>query len=603
MTRRFHCLMAGLAVGLGGALASAEAPTCGGIPATVYVDESGRVVGGILDGSMYMGMLLGTEGDDVIVGTDGDDLIIGYEGDDIICGGEGRDRLWGHAGDDHIDGGRGVDYIHAGFGCDGCEGEEELCCEEPFAPTTPAQVVGGELYTNAGDTRFGRFERADGQVLEVFGTKDAFGLAEQVTQFWLTDQAGDTTRVMLDGAGRPAAFVSEEGAWLSFDWANDPVVLINGVSPNGEVQVTLSYNTETGDVGGRQASFAGPPVAAQPQNLSPRGGVATRFLAAPSNRRAEDVLSTSHSLGPDSGGGGTSSSTSASSLPADQIQVTFERCGSPITDGEVVVKIRRDDGMTASYPATALPGTGVYTASVPTDPEDVTDFGEYCSSVFSTIGISCNYFDNAPPSADVAICAQIAAAIDLSIFGPTGEGVPIFALCEAGMLAGRLYCATLGQSPPGGGPSVADGICAVIEAGINFIAEDDVTVFAEGFAPGVGFVTSSFMTAPGTGPFPDFDLQFSESPSITSFTTSPSDPAPGQSYVARAVVVCLPPNTFVRMTIVGTDGYTDSRTCVLGGGLDVCNLSVPGAAAGVRDTITVEALIDDGPRRTIAIVF
>lgn len=46
------------------------APTCHGLPATIYV-RNGRIVGGPDHGKRYRGVLRGTPGNDVIVGTEG----------------------------------------------------------------------------------------------------------------------------------------------------------------------------------------------------------------------------------------------------------------------------------------------------------------------------------------------------------------------------------------------------------------------------------------------------------------------------------------------------------------------------------------------------
>jgi len=102
-------------------------PRCDGALATVYIDEQGTIVGGLLDGLPYGGLLLGSQGADVIVGSDGDDLLQGLGGDDRICagagndialGGRGRDALFGEAGDDILMGGRDADRLDGGDGRD-----------------------------------------------------------------------------------------------------------------------------------------------------------------------------------------------------------------------------------------------------------------------------------------------------------------------------------------------------------------------------------------------------------------------------------------------------------------------------------------------------
>lgn len=76
-----------------------EVPFCNNLIATVYVDPCGFIVGGLLDGQPYRGVLLGTFGRDVIVGTERSEIIISFRGDDVICGNGGFDRIlnpYGH---------------------------------------------------------------------------------------------------------------------------------------------------------------------------------------------------------------------------------------------------------------------------------------------------------------------------------------------------------------------------------------------------------------------------------------------------------------------------------------------------------------------------
>ena len=76
-------------------------------------------------------------------------------------------------------------------------------------------------------------------------------------------------------------------------------------------------------------------------------------------------------------------------------------------------------------------------------------------------------------------------------------------------------------------------------------------------------------------------------PTIDSFILDPSFPARGQNYVASATFHCVPIGSTITMSIVGTDGYTDSRTTTVDTTSGIANLYVPGAATGVKDVCTV----------------
>jgi hypothetical protein len=99
-------------------------PVCNGERATVFVDGSGTIVGGALDGHPYGGVLIGSFGRDVMAGTDGDDHVVGLLGDDVICGEDGHDSLFGGFGHDQLFGGPGDDLLFGGAGADGLDGGE-----------------------------------------------------------------------------------------------------------------------------------------------------------------------------------------------------------------------------------------------------------------------------------------------------------------------------------------------------------------------------------------------------------------------------------------------------------------------------------------------
>ena len=107
--------------------ASAAAPSCNGVAATIYVNAQNVVVGGPNSGQPYAGKLNGTPGNDVMVGTAGNDefsarggrdVVCGRDGNDELEGGPGADRLFGEGGNDLLAGERGNDEMTGGAGAD-----------------------------------------------------------------------------------------------------------------------------------------------------------------------------------------------------------------------------------------------------------------------------------------------------------------------------------------------------------------------------------------------------------------------------------------------------------------------------------------------------
>lgn len=82
----------------------------------------------------------------------------------------------------------------------------------------------------------------------------------------------------------------------------------------------------------------------------------------------------------------------------------------------------------------------------------------------------------------------------------------------------------------------------------------------------------------------------------------PFDPLPGEDYTVTVTYNCYLSSTFsARMSIVGTDDYSDLKVCYTG---PICVLIVPGAEALVRDD--VEIRIQNGQTtisRMVVVIF
>ena len=96
-------------------------------------------------------------------------------------------------------------------------------------------------------------------------------------------------------------------------------------------------------------------------------------------------------------------------------------------------------------------------------------------------------------------------------------------------------------------------------------------------------------------------------PAINAFKLEPSAPIHGEDYVATAYLSCIPAGTLITMSIVGTDGYTDSQSQTVGTDSPHIDATshVPGAESGVYDVCTVVVTPPGGPSltKTASLVF
>ena len=94
-------------------------------------------------------------------------------------------------------------------------------------------------------------------------------------------------------------------------------------------------------------------------------------------------------------------------------------------------------------------------------------------------------------------------------------------------------------------------------------------------------------------------MEFEGSPAVDSFTISPLNPSPDQSYAVEAKIDCYPTfeSPITSLSVRGTDDYTDT----VSNASALVSMSVPGAEDGVKDIIKL--MLGDQVLGTKTIVF
>lgn len=471
-----------------------------------------------------------------------------------IEGGSGFDVV----GDD------GTNVVHTLRGTGFEETTEEVCEDDVQLPTF-------ELYINPSDPLLLSVEGEDGTKIEYFGSKDASGLATSLETIFYTDANGDESVIEVDENGRPTRILTPIGDVLTFDWLSETEVVAGLVSADGELQVSTVVDVSGS---GSPQPIAVPTLAVQG---APRGGLSIEAIAAPTAISATPALLTA-----------TSGSV-----------VTVKKCDDePVENATVKMIVQPDSGVSFVVPATYI-GAGNYEAAIPTKDVNAGETAEsICESVLDVLSL-CFLVEPIPPAGITQICLGLAAAVDLALGGPTGEGAAIFAACNAGLLGYQAACKA-NPSPAPGAPGLLDVLCANIGDIVDRAIGEDYLLTPIVSVPGQGNFTAPAQSALVSGPFPSFNVETGDEVEIASFTVSPADPGPGQSYVATVNIECAPPNSTVTISVVGTDGFTSSTTCQISSD-GVCTLNVPGGAAGVSDVVTVS--VAGGPTRTVGLVF
>jgi hypothetical protein len=422
------------------------------------------------------------------------------------------------------------------------------------------------LFTNPSDPLLLRVGADDGTVVEYFGQKNRAGLAQSLEV--IAVQAADgTTIIEVDAEGRPTKLVAPTGDTFWVTWLSDSVVLASVVSADGTIQANAVVDLVN-------PVFAGP-TEVSVRNRKLRGSTSPLTTVTPPGSLPDELP-----IG--------APSTSL-------IDVTI--CGVPSIDSTVMMSVKPSSGLSFNVPAKHL-GDGRYSASIPIPQASASaSTDEICESVLEVL-TEAFLFEAFPAGSAANICTALVAAIDFAAGGPSDAGSAIREACEAAFgayqTAGRLNT----ESGIPGSPGIFSAICANLSGAVDRAVGTRYMLNPIAFVPGHGTVSGTPKFAPISGPFPYFSVRAGSDDEIVSFRTTPVDPGRFQGYVATVSIACPSPGTPVTLSIVGSDGYTDSVTFSLQGNSDV-HLFVLGADIGVVDVITVT--IDGELSRTISL--
>jgi len=297
-----------------------------------------------------------------------------------------------------------------------------------------------------------------------------------------------------------------------------------------------------------------------------------------------------------------------SSSTTNSSSIFVNRCGTPLSGAYVSLSVEQTGQKARYYTATPL-SEGRYVANIPIGGETMgKKVDEACKSVINTVGKGCDAAQQLKLGAN-AICAKIALSS-----GPLAPKVG--AACLVGINAYAFYCATANWSPEGLVPgakwtSPGEAVCSLIgkglDRGIDYFGEElvySVNIAHENLniQKGEGY-HEDVKTSPANGPYPDININIEGEPVLTQLRADPPNPAEGKDYEALVSLSCASQGNVLGITIVGSDGYTDSKTCT---GLEEdnnmdCYLRVPGAEGGVKDIITIT--LDGSEIGNLTVVF
>ncbi|SHF42372.1 hypothetical protein SAMN05444274_105166 [Mariniphaga anaerophila] len=448
-------------------------------------------------------------------------------------------------------------------------------CEKLFKSKDDDSNVaeGSYIATNASDPEFVKLVTKDGEIINVFGTRDANGMPDEVKQINITIE-GDQEYVFLFNDNKEIeTVIAANGTVFNFEWLSSEKVALfidcnDGVNQinteidlndlDAEKSARVNYNAPIRETGNFCYDIEFHP-----------------FVDAEDWENAGMLKSATAS--------GTVYSLRTTSCGAPTNQQPYSVDVFDIT-GHVHIK-----KLYAEYVS-----KGVYSITIPSGTAPTIDPQGAIEKLTAILGPICDaggiYAATLSPTMCVYLAAKLAA---------TGIGIKVApavgVACTGVVAALSVYCATLGASGPPGSPSIMDKINEqkLLE---DFKSQGEMRLYVR-FHGLPSPILKAYTVREGVSAILNAELSANAKPSIRSLNLSPAAPAAKQSYTITVSVFCLPVGSTVSISMVGTDGWTQNSQYTVSSAEESAGtykMSVVGAATGVRDEITVVVNTPDG---------
>lgn len=479
----------------------------------------------------------------------------------------------------------GLGSLSAGLltGFQHCKGDMDNV--KPFNPYT--------FRTNPKDPLILKVNTQAGELIEYYGARNTDGIPKSidVVSYRTDAKKEEATYCYFDSQSNLSKVIAEDGSQFLFKWTATNKAVLTFVS--GDKAHQLSTEIDFAKPSGASGRVAVIPASAE-TSVQARDGQRVRFSEP---RQPE----------PEPGG------LAMARMAAQSVMVDVKKCGFP-ADADVWVYMYKYDklnqlvkvGQYQTYRVTK----GMYDCMLIPD--------EAAAKLEVNPQKMCKW------AIDQGVCKAGASAVSAGLC----LGLTAVAAGYSGGAAARVALAAcnkwvsraLNQVVTYGCKQVIDDVAATQKAyeycdaqfeNVDYrLWTGNLLFIARAFGVGAKPIDSKGVEIDGKSPYPKLNIDLGGSPTVNSLVLQPAKPLVRQSYVAQAILDCLPSGTRVTMSIVGTDGYQDSVTStvssLLSDGTYVAKLMVPGAKlVGINDTVTLVADVANGKqlRQTASLVF
>ena len=428
----------------------------------------------------------------------------------------------------------------------------------------------------------------EGDTVIALGSKTDEGIPINVEKFHIIDPDGGETFVSLNEIGELSSAIDSTGTQFYFQWSSTYTsVNVMFVSVSSTEQFSINIDLTE-------------PIIDDEINVTKRNADDIQFSKRVTKTAKDEAPRYVTRNEKQTRQKRQVSQTSAT------VRVNVETCQMPQQNALVIADgFLGYDNSTGSYETynvyygveTSVPG--LYLTSIPTNLLSMAA-EKFCDLVEMVLGKVCDIWDEVKKvtkrftkmKPETIICTGVATAAKTYLKFPFIASL-VSKTCKQIFKAFNVYCDKINSDRQSTDARPADLICDAVNGIIDPVVDifnkqniffepyavfpDGNTVRAEGqildLPPGSSVVSTNFTIVNGKSHV-----------SIVSTTVIPADPDPGEIYAVTVVYECYSIDTRVIMTIVGTDGYTNSASCANG---PTCVLHVPGATALVVDTVTI----------------
>lgn len=401
----------------------------------------------------------------------------------------------------------------------------------------------------------------NGDTISWHGEKNKDGTTANLTTIEYGTVSGVSTFVDLDDSGRLESIANNLGVTIEFEWQSETSAIIKAHSQRDNVFIsTLVDFSEEIVEDDAETKVDASAVNRRVEPLS--------LKITDNNVHNREMFATRANLDPND-------------FPLSQeIHLWINQCGSNFNAKNYLILKNAYNGVTIGKLVNSewiYKGNYIYNLPLSSYPSSATN-QELCASIDAVLRKMDKWMSGALVDA-----APIVYAINYAAF-LTGIGTVPAVISDAiylGFVA--INCGLSVFNTYGGVAGFMQRVDS--EWYYKEYIISDLAVIPVGYTQSLTVMGEKYIVSPTDGVC-FMTLEMPGEPVINSFILDPSNPGENIGYTATADYHCIPEGSTITLDIIGTDGYTDSKSHEISGS-GSAELYVPGAKSGVYDRCTV----------------